>query len=80
MNLIYFLLLAGISMSFKFRTQKFPRFKEVLVMYLYAASIPSVFALFLTFVTKSYAFTPLVMNFATPIILYLIYKKKISKS
>lgn len=80
MNLIYLILLSGISMAFKFRTENFPKFKEVLVMYMYAVSIPSIIAIFLTFVTKSYAFTPLVLNFATPIIVYLVYKKKVIKS
>jgi hypothetical protein len=77
MNLIYLFLLAGISMSFKFKTTNFPKLKEVLTMYMYAVSIPSMFALMLTFITNSYAFTPLIMNFATPVIMYLVYRKRI---
>ncbi|QVK17615.1 DUF1189 family protein [Mycoplasmatota bacterium] len=80
MNFIYLFLLALISMSFKFRSHRFPNFKEVITMYMYAVTYPSMLALFFTLISKSYAFTPLLMNFLTPLIMYVMYRKNILKS
>ncbi len=74
--LIYSFVVAAISMLLKFGHTTFLKFKEVLNIVIYSATIPSVIALVFGMLITP-AFTTLIFNFGTPIVAYVVYKNKV---
>lgn len=74
--LIYSFVVATISMLLKFGHTTFLKFKEVLNIVIYSATIPSVISLVFGMLITP-AFTTLIFNFGTPIVAYVVYKNKV---
>jgi maltodextrin utilization protein YvdJ len=73
MNLILILLLALLSMLFKFNQSDFPCYKNMIKLFMIASTIPAIISVILGFLGLS-AFTSLTYNFITPVIALFMYR------
>ena len=77
-NVILIVLLAAISMLFKFNQSNFPSYKNLIKLFMLASTIPAILNVFLGFLGLS-AFTSLSYNFITPVIAFLMYRASRTK-
>ncbi len=78
MNLLLLLIFSAISMLFRFMYSDVPRYGNMFKLFVIASSIPAMINLVLGFFGLS-AFTSIVYNFLTPLIVLVIYKKNIDR-
>jgi len=78
MNVILIVLLAAISMLFKFNQSNFPSYKNLIKLFMLASTIPAILNVSLGFLGLS-AFTSLSYNFITPVIAFLMYRASRTK-
>lgn len=72
-NLFLIVILAGFSMLFSLNDSKFPKFKNMIKLMIFASTVPSFINLILGFFEMS-AFTSITYNIITPIIAFLMFR------
>lgn len=73
-NLILVLVFASLSMLFKLTITGFPRYQNMIKLFIIASTIPSLINLVLGFFGLS-AFTSIPYNFLTPLFAFVLYRK-----
>lgn len=73
---IYTFVIAAISMLLKFGHTSFIKYKEVVNIVIYSSTIPSIIALIFGILITP-AFTTIIFNFGTPVVAYVVYKRKV---
>ena len=76
---IYTFVVAALSMLFKFGHTSFISYKEVLNIMIYSGTIPSIISLIIGLIISP-AFTTIIFNFGTPLIAFVVYRKKVIPS
>lgn len=76
MNTIYILLAASLSMLLKFAHPRFLSYKEIVKLFVYASTWPTLIGLVLG-LFELQPFTPVVYQFGTPLMFLLVYYKQI---
>ncbi len=73
-NIILVFVLSGLSMLFSLNDSGFIKYREMIKLYVFGSTWPSIIATVLAMLGMA-TFTPLVYNFLTPIIVFVMYRK-----
>lgn len=76
MNTIYIAIASSLAMLMKYGHVQFLKYKEIVKMFIYASTIPTMIAFLLGFF-KLHGFIPVIYQFGTPLMFLLVYYKKI---
>lgn len=78
LNIVLLFGLTGFAMLFRLTISELPKYKDMLKLFIIGSTIPAVINLVIGFFGLS-AFSSLVYNFLTPLMVFILYRKHVNK-
>lgn len=78
LNIVLLLTLTGFAMLFRLTISELPKYKEMIKLFIIASTIPAAINLLIGFFGLS-AFSSLVYNFLTPLMVFILYRRHLNK-
>lgn len=77
MNLLYLVIASGLAMLLKFGHARFITYREIVKIFIFSSTIPTLFGFIIGFAFQIEPFIPVIYQFGTPIIFLVVYYRQI---